>query len=114
MPAAVTVMNQHAKVGLLVLGFVALGILLAVESSRTSHQQFDPRFILIVIVIGVIWLVAKPKLTYEFQKTSPRRPPCQAFASLPGSYSRVCALDPRSLSSLAMALSLSAFRSAYL
>ena len=54
-------MNQDVKVGLIVLGVIALGILFAVESSRTPNQQFDPRFILIVIVIGIIWLVAKPK-----------------------------------------------------
>jgi predicted permease len=41
--------NRDAKVGLIVLGFVALGILLAVESFRTH-----PRFILIMIVIGLI------------------------------------------------------------
>jgi hypothetical protein len=44
------VMNQDAKVGLIVLGLVALGILFAVESSGTPHQQFDPRFTLVVIV----------------------------------------------------------------
>jgi hypothetical protein len=55
------VMNQDAKVGLIVLGFVALGILFAVESSRTPHQSLDPRFILIMIVIGVMWFAANWK-----------------------------------------------------
>ena len=54
-------MNQDAKVGLIVLGFVALGILFAVESFRTPHRQLDPRFILIVIVIGVIWFAVSTK-----------------------------------------------------
>jgi hypothetical protein len=48
------VVNQDAKVGLIVLGLIALGILLAEESRRTPHQSFDPRFILIMLVIGVI------------------------------------------------------------
>ena len=52
------VMNQHAKVVLMVLGLVALGILFAEESFRTPHRSLDPRFILIVIVIGVIWFAA--------------------------------------------------------
>jgi hypothetical protein len=55
------VMNQDAKVGLIVLGLVAPGILFAVESSRTPHQQFDPRFTLVVIVIGVICFAASWK-----------------------------------------------------
>jgi hypothetical protein len=38
--------------------FVALGVLFAVKSFRTPHQQLDPRFILVVIVIGVIWFAA--------------------------------------------------------
>ena len=55
-------MNQHAKVGLIVLGLFALGIFLADESSRTPHKQFDPRFILFfVIVIGVLWFAASWK-----------------------------------------------------
>jgi hypothetical protein len=48
------VMSQGAKVGLIVLGLVALGIFLADESFRTPHTQFDPRFILIMLVIGII------------------------------------------------------------
>ena len=52
---------NHAKVGLIVLGFVALGILLAKESARTPDQQLDPMFILFVIVICVIWFVASRK-----------------------------------------------------
>ena len=48
----------NPKVGLLVLGLIALGILFAVESARTPHQQFDPRFILIMLVVGVIWFAA--------------------------------------------------------
>ena len=52
-------MNQDAKVGLIVLGLVALGIFLADGSFRTPHKQFDPRFILIMLVIGlVIWFAA--------------------------------------------------------
>jgi hypothetical protein len=54
-------LNPDAKLGLIVLGFVALGILFAVESSRTPHQQFDPRFVLIMIVIGLIWFAANRK-----------------------------------------------------
>ena len=50
-----------AGIGLIVLGFVALGILFAVESARTPHQQFDPRFILIMIVMGLIWFAANRK-----------------------------------------------------
>jgi hypothetical protein len=52
-------MNQHAKVGLIVLGLFALGIFLADER---PHKQFDPRFILFfVIVIGVLWFAASWK-----------------------------------------------------
>jgi hypothetical protein len=54
-------MNQDAKVGLIVLCFVALGVLFAVESFRTPHQQLDPRFILVVIMIGVIWFAARKR-----------------------------------------------------
>jgi hypothetical protein len=54
-------MNQDAKVGLIALGFVTLGILFAVESARTPHQQLDPRFVLVVIVVGVIWFAASVK-----------------------------------------------------
>jgi hypothetical protein len=43
------VTNQDAKVGLIVLGLIALGILFAEESRRTPHQSFDPRFILIIL-----------------------------------------------------------------
>ena len=49
-------MNQDAKLGLIVLGFLALGILFAKESFR--NQPLDPRFILFVIVICVIWFAA--------------------------------------------------------
>jgi hypothetical protein len=52
-------MNRDAKVGLIVLGLIALGILLAEESRRTPHQQLDPMFILIMLVIDVIiWVAA--------------------------------------------------------
>ena len=45
-------MNQDSKVGLIVLGFVALGILFAKESA------IDPTFILFfVIVICAIWFM---------------------------------------------------------
>ena len=54
-------MNQNAKVGLIVLGFVALGILFAKESLRTPHQQLDPRFVLFLIMICVIWFAASRK-----------------------------------------------------
>ena len=47
-------MNQDAKVGLLVLGLIALGIFLADQSAITPHRQFDPRFILIMLVFGII------------------------------------------------------------
>ena len=50
----VGVMKQEAKVGLFVLGLVALGIFLADQSGRTPHRQFDPWFILIMLVIGII------------------------------------------------------------
>ena len=49
-------MNQNAKVGLFVLGIVALGIFLADQSAITPHKQFDPWFILIMLVISaIIW-----------------------------------------------------------
>jgi hypothetical protein len=47
-------MNQNAKVGLFVLGIVALGIFLADQSAITPHKQFDPIFIMIMLVIGAI------------------------------------------------------------
>ena len=51
-----SVMNQHAKVGLFVLGLIALGIFLADQNAITPHRQFDPIFILIMLVIGgLIW-----------------------------------------------------------
>jgi hypothetical protein len=54
-PASMSV-NQNAKVGLFVLGIVALGIFLADQSAITPHKQFDPWFILIMLVIGaIIW-----------------------------------------------------------
>ena len=54
MPAGV--MNRNAKVGLFVLGIVALGIFLADQSAITPHKQLDPIFIMIMLVIGaVIW-----------------------------------------------------------
>jgi hypothetical protein len=54
--AAEHVMNQNAKVGLFVLGIVALGIFLADQSAITPHKQFDPMFIMIMLVIGaIIW-----------------------------------------------------------
>jgi hypothetical protein len=53
-------MNQNAKVGLFVLGIVALGIFLADQSAITPHKQFDPRFIMIMLVIGaIIWFAGK-------------------------------------------------------
>jgi hypothetical protein len=49
-------MNQNAKVGLFVLSIVALGIFLVDQSAITPHKQFDPWFILIMLVIGaIIW-----------------------------------------------------------
>jgi hypothetical protein len=48
--------NRNAKVGLFVLGIVALGIFLADQSEITPHKQFDPMFIMIMLVIGaIIW-----------------------------------------------------------
>ena len=47
-------MNQNAKVGLFVLGIVALGIFLPDQSAITPHKQFDPIFIMIMLVIGAI------------------------------------------------------------
>jgi hypothetical protein len=53
-------MNQNAKVGLFVLGIVALGTFLADQSAITPHKQFDPRFIMIMLVIGaIIWFAGK-------------------------------------------------------
>jgi hypothetical protein len=53
-------MNQNAKVGLFVLGIVALGIFLADQSAITPHKQFDPRFIMSMLVIGaIIWFAGK-------------------------------------------------------
>ena len=51
-------MNQNAKVGLLVLGLVGLGIFLADQSAITPHRQFDPMFILIMLVIGLLYWFA--------------------------------------------------------
>jgi hypothetical protein len=49
-------MDRNAKVGLFILGLVALGIFLADQSAMTPHRQFDPMFIMIMLVIGaVIW-----------------------------------------------------------
>jgi hypothetical protein len=53
-------MNRGAKVGLIVLGVVALGIFLADQSARFPHRQFDPWFILIMLVIGIILVLAQP------------------------------------------------------
>ena len=44
-------MSQSAKVGLIVLGIIALGIFLADQAARTPHRQFDPWFILIMVVV---------------------------------------------------------------
>ena len=54
------VMNRGAKVGLIVLGVVALGIFLADQSAKSPHRQFDPWFILIMLVIGIILVLAQP------------------------------------------------------
>ena len=49
-------MNRNAKVGLFAAGIVALGIFLADKSAVTPHKQFDPIFIMIMLVIGaIIW-----------------------------------------------------------
>ena len=45
------VMNQDAKVGLIVPGFIALGVC-SLWKVPGPPSQLDPRFILIVIVIG--------------------------------------------------------------
>jgi hypothetical protein len=53
-------MSQSAKVGLIVLGVIALGISLADQAARTPHRQFDPWFILIMVVVGIIFVLATP------------------------------------------------------
>ena len=53
-------MSQSAKVGLIVLGVIALGIFLADQTARTPHRQFDPWFILIMVVVGIIFVLATP------------------------------------------------------
>jgi hypothetical protein len=50
----------HNPAALFVLGIVALGIFLADQSAITPHKQFDPRFIMIMLVIGaIIWFAGK-------------------------------------------------------
>jgi len=53
-------MSREAKVGLIVLGVVALGIFLADQAARTPHRQFDPWFVLIMVVVGIIIVLATP------------------------------------------------------
>ena len=48
------------KGGLIVLGVIALGVFLADQAARTPHRQFDPCFILIMVVIGIIVVLAAP------------------------------------------------------
>ena len=50
-------MKQEAKVGLFVLGLIALGIFLADQAAITPHRQFDPWFILIMLTFGIVWFV---------------------------------------------------------
>lgn len=53
-------MSQSAKVGLIVLGIIALGIFLADQSAKYPHRKFDPWFVLIMVVVGIIFVLATP------------------------------------------------------